>query len=125
MPKISGYPQARDTILNHIASEQPKELDRAFIASMLQVSVSTAGNYLSILANEYPENLQYVRGVLICFSSIPQARLPLSTKLKVKEAKIAEIKNKAKKLKNNHLNHNDVKATKKAIEELLEELSTL
>lgn len=125
MPKTSGYPKAKDLILTHIAEKQPKELDRAAVASMLEVSISTAGNYLMLLANEFPENLTYVRGILIVKSAFPQARLPPEVRLHSKEKQIQEVKNLAEKIEKNHLGHKDPKKIKEALRHLRQELDKI
>jgi len=125
MPKISGYREAKDKLLTYIAHSQPKQIDRAFVASLLSVSISTAGNYLSTLAEDFPENLQYVRGVLLIFSSIPEGRLPVTAKMEIRDKKIEAIKAMGKKIESNHLTHNDAKLTKEALQRLLKELETL
>jgi predicted transcriptional regulator len=125
MPRTSNYPQARDQILNHIANEQPKQIDRSQVAGMLGVSMSTAGNYLSVIAEEFPENLRYVRGVLLVFSMIPEHRIPPSARLEMKEKKIEEVKALAQKLEKNHLSHNNQEKTRKAIRELIDQIERL
>ncbi|MBA7540222.1 hypothetical protein ES705_32516 [subsurface metagenome] len=125
MPKISGYPQARDVILTYIAEHQPTELDRAKTASMLKSSISTAGNYLTVLANEFPESLKYVRGMLLIFSLIPEENLPLTVKMSVKDKKITEVKSMVDTLEKNHLNHFDKKAIIKQVKLIKKELDLL
>jgi len=125
MPKTSGYPKAKDLILTHIAEKQPKEIDRATVASMLQVSISTAGNYLMLLANEFPENLTYVRGVLIVKSAFPEGRLPPEVRLHSQEKRIEEVKKLAEKIEKNHLGHKDRKKIREAIRHLRERLDKL
>jgi len=125
MPKTSGYPKAKEQILAHIAEKQPKELDRATVASMLEVSISTAGNYLMLLANEFPENLTYIRGLLIVRASFPESRLPPEVRLRSKEHKIQEIKDLAEKIEKNHLGHKDTKKIREALRHLRQELEKL
>ena len=122
MPRISGYHQAKEEILTQIQETTPKELDRAQVANLLQVSISTAGNYLAVLANEYPNALRYVRGVLLILSAMPDQALPLTTRMKVKEEKLKKVRAMAKKLQENHLEHNDREATRQALDLLRREI---
>ena len=125
MPKYSGYPQARDRILTHIAENNPKELDRGFTASLLQVSISTAGNYLSILANEYPNSLKYIRGTLLVLSVLPDKSLPPNVKMELKNRKIETIKKSMETLEKNHLRHNDKKKILEEVKRIRKELDQL
>jgi len=125
MPKTSGYPLAKGIILNHIADKQPKELDRATVASMLGVSISTAGNYLMLLAQEFPENLTYVRGILIIKASFPESRLPPEVRLRTKEQKIGEMRDLAEQIEKNHLGHKDTKKIREGLRKLREGLEHL
>jgi len=125
MPKTSGYPKAKDLILTHIAEKQPKELDRATVAAMLELSISTAGNYLMLLANEFPENLTYVRGILIIKSAFPQGRLPPEVRLQSKEKQIEEARKLAEKIEKNHLSHRSPKKLKEALRELRQRLDKI
>jgi len=92
---------------------------------MLEVSISTAGNYLMLLANEFPENLTYIRGLLIVRASFPESRLPPEVRLRSKEHKIEEIKDLAEKIEKNHLGHKDTKKIREALRHLREELEKL
>jgi len=125
MTKTSGYPQARDRILTHIAEMQPKQIDRADVTAMAEVSISTAGTYLMRLAAEFPENLTYVRGVLIVKSAFPESRLPPETRLHAKNRQIQRVKQIMGKIKANHLKHNDIKELKKVLKEAQQEIDKL
>jgi hypothetical protein len=125
MPKVSGYPQARDAILRRISEEQSKELERAQVASMIGISVSCAGNYLSVLASEFPENLQYVRGVLIIKSVFPEGRLPPSVRLEAKQKRIDQIKKLVNKIHSNHLQHSDKKELEIVLKQLKKDVDSL
>lgn len=125
MPMSSGYFQAKERILNFLADEEPKQVSRGKIASLCSVSISTAGNYLSILAEEFPENLTYTRGTLFVYSSIPEARLHPFTRMRLKEKKLQEIKLLASTIKRNHLKHKDRKKLRQAIDKLLDELEKI
>lgn len=125
MPRISGYHQAKEEILTKILESSPTQLDRAEVASILQVSISTAGNYLAILANEYPNALRYVRGVLLILSAMPDQALPLPARMKIKEDKLRKVSAMARKLEKNHLEHEDREATKQALALLRKEIEQI
>lgn len=95
------------------------------MASMIGVSVSCAGNYLSVLASEFPENLQYVRGVLIIKSIFPESRLPPVVRMEAKQKKIDQVKDLLSKIRSNHLRHGDRKELEAALKELKKEMDTL
>lgn len=88
------------------------------MANMLGVSVSCAGNYLSVLANEFPENLQYVRGVLIIKSIFPESRLPPAVRMEAKQKRIDQVKSLINKIQGNHLKHGDKKQLGEALKQL-------
>jgi len=95
------------------------------VASMLGVSVSCAGNYLSVLAKEFPENLQYVRGILIIKSIFPESRLPPAVRMETKQKKIDQIKDLVSKIHSNHLKHGDKKKLELALKHLEEEMNKI
>jgi len=92
---------------------------------MLGVSVSCAGNYLSVLASEFPENLQYVRGILIIKSIFPESRLPPSVRMETKQKKIDQIKDLVSKIRTNHLQHSDRKELEVILKQLKKEMDSL
>jgi hypothetical protein len=125
MPKTSGYPLARNQILTYIAENQPKEIDRATLAQLLGVSVSTAGNYMMILASTFPENLSYVRGLLIIKSILPEARLPPEIRLQSKQKQIQKVKDMVEQINSNHLSHNKLKEIREVLKKLKGEVANL
>ena len=125
MVRVSNYRHAKDVLLTYMSAKGPGEISRAWVAGNLGVSVSTAGNYLMTLAQEFPENLRYARGVLVVFSSIPEMRLPVETRMRMKEAKIQEIKKLSEAISKNHLTHNDLEALKGVLSKLTKEIDAL
>jgi hypothetical protein len=125
LPKVSGFNQAKDRIVSYIVNTEAKEVDRASVASLLECSISTAGNYLSVLSKIYPDNFIYARGVLRVMASIPVKDLPLSTRMEAKEMTIKGIKEMARKIEKNHLSHIESSSLKEAIKNLLKELERL
>lgn len=118
MPKTSGYQQAKDQILSFILEKEPKQLGRSQVAVMLDTSISSAGNYLQMLASEYPNTLDYQRGNLTILSSIPIADMPAHALLEVKNRRIAQVKEITNKIMKNHLNHYDKKKLIEALQQL-------
>jgi len=119
MPKVSGYPQAKEALTSHIVDKEPRELDRVTVATILGCSISAAGNYMQMLAREYPNGLRYSRGVLIITNPIASvADLPAETRLKMKEHGIKQIKELTNKIVANHLKHDDKQALKEALDKL-------
>jgi len=125
LPKVSGFNQAKDRILSYIVNEEPKEIDRALVASLLECSISTAGNYMAVLSKIYPDNFIYTRGVLRVIASIPVKDLPLLTRMEAKEETIKGIQDMARKIEKNHLSHIESNSIKEAIKNLLKELEKL
>jgi len=125
LPKVSGFNQAKDKIVSYIVNAEPKEIDRAFVASLLECSISTAGNYMAILSKVYPDNFYYTRGVLRVMASIPIKDLPLSTRMEAKEETIKAIKQMARKIEKNHLSHIQSNSIREAIKNFLKELERL
>ena len=95
------------------------------MANMLGISVSCAGNYLSVLASEFPENLQYVRGVLIVKSIFPESRLPPTVRMETKQKKIDQIKKLVSKIQGNHLKHGDKKQLEVSLKQLKEAMDSV
>lgn len=126
MPKVSGYLQSKEALISHIADKEPKELDRITVAIILGCSLSSAGNYMMMLANEYPNGLKYSRGTLIITNPIASvADLPAETRLRMKEHNIKQIKELTNKIIANHLKHNDKQALKEALEKLKKQVDSL
>jgi hypothetical protein len=118
MPKVSGYQQAKERILSTILETEPKELTRSQVAVMLDTSISSAGNYLQMLASEYPNTLDYKRGNLTILSSIPMADMPPQALLEAKNRKINQVKELTNRIMKNHLNHYDKKKLIEALQQL-------
>jgi len=78
-----------------------------------------------LLANEFPENLTYIRGLLIVKSVFPESRLPPEVRLHSKEHKIQEAKALAEKIEKNHLKHKDREEIGKALRLLREALDKI
>lgn len=125
MPKISGYKPAKEWILSHILEKSPKTLERALIATELDISISTAGNYLQMIATEYPNSLNYARGILTIFHSIPMVDLPPYVRLQAKEVKIKQVKELTNRIIKNHLKHSDKKRLEEALTLLKERIDNL
>jgi len=123
--RASNYREGRDRILSYIILKQPIQLDRAQVASMLGIAISTAGNYMAILANEYPDNLHYGRGSLTVLCTVPEDSLPITARLEAKQTTINTLKELGAKIEKNHLNHDDKEALGGAVWRLLQELKKL
>lgn len=125
MPKISGYKPAKDWILSYIMEKSPKTLERAWIATELEISISTSGNYLQMLATEYPNSLSYARGILSVFNPIPVVDLPSHVRLQAKEAQIKQVKELTNRILKNHLKHSDKKKLEEALTQLKQRIDNL
>jgi len=78
-----------------------------------------------LLANEFPENLTYARGLLVIKSIFPESRLPPEVRLRTKEKKLDEIKDLARQIEKNHLGHKDRKKIREGFKRLRQELEKL
>jgi hypothetical protein len=78
-----------------------------------------------LLANDFPENLTYIRGILIVKSAFPEGRLPPEVRLQSKEKRIEEVKNLAKQIEKNHLGHKNPKKIREALHHLRQELDKI
>jgi hypothetical protein len=125
MTKISGYPNAKVAILDYILEKDPKMIDRATVASLLEVSISTAGNYMQLIAHEFQNSLLYSRGTITVLSSIPTVDLPPQVKMQMRSKQIEEIKTLTSKIKSNHLAHSDLKNIEEALTNLKKKVSQL
>ena len=105
--------------------QKARELDRVKVAGLLEISVSTAGNYMQLLAQEYPKAMTYARGVLMIVNDVPTIDIPMEVRMRGKEKQIAQIKELTEKIKTNHLNHKDLDTIKKSIEELKKKVDLL
>lgn len=125
MPKVSGYRQAKDALLSYIIEKCPKIVQRPLVATQLDISISTAGNYLQMLASEFPNSLSYTRGTLEVTNPIPLGDIPADIRLKNKELQIKQVKELTSKILSNHLNHKDREKLKGAILKLKEKIDAL
>jgi len=122
MARASGFTKAKDDLMGYIWKNKPTELHRSKVAQILQIDVSTAGNYMRVLAAEYPESMTYDRGVLRITSRLPDARLPVSTRIEAKDKKIKEAKEALNKIVSNHLKHEDKAKLRERLKDLIKSL---
>jgi len=122
MTRLSSFNKAKEDLMGYIYNKKPSELHRSKVAAILQIDVSTAGNYMRVLAAEYPESMTYDRGVLRITSRIPDAKLPVSARIEAKDKKIRETKETLNKIVSNHLNHEDKAKLRKRLKDLVKSL---
>ena len=122
MSRRRGYEQAKEELLVHIYEHEPTQLHRGEVAAILSIDISTAGNYMRVIAAEYPENLSYDRGILRILSKVPDARISPAAKIKAREDQLQMARTELNKIIKNHLPHENKKKLRGRLADLAKRL---